>query len=94
MREGEPGDQAFLVADGELEVLIGDEPIATLGRGELVGEIALLRERRAHGDGRRDDRQPPLRARPARRSWRRWAVRTRFRASSTRGWAEVGRIHA
>ena len=43
MREGEPGDQAFLVADGELEVLIGDKPIAPLGRGDLVGEIALLR---------------------------------------------------
>jgi hypothetical protein len=43
LREGEPGDQAFLVADGELEVLVGDKPIATLGRGDLVGEIALLR---------------------------------------------------
>lgn len=43
MREGEPGDQAFLVAHGELEVLIGERPIATLGRGDLVGEIALLR---------------------------------------------------
>ena len=43
MREGEPGDQAFLVADGELEVLVGDKRIATLGRGDLVGEIALLR---------------------------------------------------
>ena len=43
MREGEPGDQAFLVADGELEVQIGDKPIATLGRCDLVGEIALLR---------------------------------------------------
>ena len=43
MREGEPGDQAFLVADGELEVLIGGKTIATVARGDLVGEIALLR---------------------------------------------------
>jgi hypothetical protein len=44
MREGEPGDEAFVVADGTLEVSVRGEPIAKLSRGDLVGEIALLRE--------------------------------------------------
>ena len=43
IREGEQGDRAYLVADGELEVSVGGKPIATLDRGDLVGEIALLR---------------------------------------------------
>ena len=43
IHEGEQGDRAYLVADGELEVSVGGKPIATLDRGDLVGEIALLR---------------------------------------------------
>ncbi|MDX6552453.1 MAG: hypothetical protein QOH74_941 [Gaiellales bacterium] len=43
MREGEPGDLFYAIADGELEVTRDGTPVARLGRGEGVGEIALLR---------------------------------------------------
>jgi CRP-like cAMP-binding protein len=43
MREGEPGDLFYAIADGELEVARDGTQVARLGRGEGVGEIALLR---------------------------------------------------
>jgi MFS family permease len=43
MREGESGDHAYLVADGELQVMVGDQPLVFLVRSDIVGEIALLR---------------------------------------------------
>jgi MFS family permease len=42
MREGDPGDDAFLVAGGTLEVSVKGLVIDTSERGDLVGEIALL----------------------------------------------------
>ena len=47
-REGEPGDEMFIVAEGLLDVVIntGDdrvEPLATLEPGDAFGMIALLR---------------------------------------------------
>jgi len=42
IREGEPGDRFYAVADGRLQVTIGGVPIATNGRGDGIGEIALL----------------------------------------------------
>ncbi len=44
MRKGEPGDHYVLIAEGRLEVTDGDRMLATLGPGDGVGEIALLRE--------------------------------------------------
>jgi hypothetical protein len=41
--EGEPGDRFYLIADGSLEVFRGGVPLAKLGPGDFVGEIALLR---------------------------------------------------
>jgi CRP-like cAMP-binding protein len=43
VREGEPGDRYYVVADGELEVSADGAAMRTLGRGEGFGEIALLR---------------------------------------------------
>jgi len=43
MRRGELGDTAYLVADGELDVSVDGAKLTTLGRGDIVGEIALLR---------------------------------------------------
>jgi CRP/FNR family cyclic AMP-dependent transcriptional regulator len=46
-QEGQFGRQAFIIVSGTAVVSRGDEVLATVGPGELVGELALL------GDGRR-----------------------------------------
>jgi CRP-like cAMP-binding protein/Zn-dependent protease len=47
--EGDPGDRLLIVADGRAELSVagsvGTVPLATLERGDLVGEQALLAER-------------------------------------------------
>jgi MFS family permease len=42
VREGEPGDRYYAIADGSVEVRREGELVRTLGRGEGFGEIALL----------------------------------------------------
>jgi Cyclic nucleotide-binding domain/Major Facilitator Superfamily len=42
IREGEPGDRFYAVADGRLQVTIGGTPAASNVRGDGIGEIALL----------------------------------------------------
>lgn len=44
VREGARGDEFMIMVEGEVEVSKRGQPIATLGRGELVGEMALLHE--------------------------------------------------
>ena len=41
-REGESGEQVFLIASGEAVVSIGEKAIATLGAGSFCGELAVL----------------------------------------------------
>ena len=42
LRQGEPGDRYYAIADGTVEVRKDGRPVGTLGRGEGFGEIALL----------------------------------------------------
>ncbi len=42
MHEGEPGDDAYLLRAGEVDVYRGDRSIATLGPGSFVGEVSAL----------------------------------------------------
>jgi CRP-like cAMP-binding protein len=45
-QQGDPGDAAYIVIDGEADVLIntakGPVKVASLGRNAIVGEIAIL----------------------------------------------------
>jgi signal-transduction protein with cAMP-binding, CBS, and nucleotidyltransferase domain len=43
IREGDPGDRYYAIADGQLRVTSEGKEIAVRGRGEGVGEIALIR---------------------------------------------------
>jgi MFS family permease len=43
-RQGDPADGCFIIRDGSAEVLGDGRLVATVGPGELVGEIALLRQ--------------------------------------------------
>jgi hypothetical protein len=54
VREGEPGDRYYVVADGRLAVTIGGELVRTLHPTDGFGEIALLRDgiRRRAGSAR------------------------------------------
>lgn len=40
--EGQYGTQAFVIVEGAAEVRLGGEPVAVLGAGDVVGEMALL----------------------------------------------------
>ena len=42
IRQGEPGTEFYVVADGEIEVRRNGRRAASLGAGSFVGEIALL----------------------------------------------------
>jgi len=44
VREGDPGDRFYIVAEGTVEVSEYDRPIAELGAGGYFGEIALIRD--------------------------------------------------
>ena len=45
-RQGDPGDAAFIVLDGQADILVdtpqGSVRVASLGKNDIVGEIAIL----------------------------------------------------
>jgi hypothetical protein len=43
-REGDPGDEFYVVSDGRVQVSVDGRPVRELGSGDYFGEIALLRE--------------------------------------------------
>jgi CRP/FNR family transcriptional regulator, cyclic AMP receptor protein len=51
VREGGIGNEFMIIVDGTAEVTQGGVHVATLGRGDLVGEMALLQPQ---GSGRRN----------------------------------------
>jgi CRP-like cAMP-binding protein len=40
--QGNPGDEMFVVLEGEVEIRMGDEVAETVGTGGIVGELALI----------------------------------------------------
>jgi putative ABC transport system ATP-binding protein len=42
IREGDPGDEFFLISDGNVDVVRQDHEVATLGQGDFFGEAALI----------------------------------------------------
>ena len=41
-KEGEAGDTMYVVIEGEVELSIRGNPMRTFGRGEVIGEMALI----------------------------------------------------
>jgi CRP-like cAMP-binding protein len=41
-REKEPGDLMYAVLEGEVEILVGEKVIETIGVGGIFGEMALI----------------------------------------------------
>ena len=42
IRKGDPGEEFFLVSDGEVEISRADRDVASLGPGNFFGEVALI----------------------------------------------------
>jgi len=41
-REGEPGDSLYIVAEGQVDIVLGERILETVGPGGILGELALI----------------------------------------------------
>jgi len=41
-REGEQGDRMYVVLEGRVDILVGDNVVGTASEGDIVGEMALI----------------------------------------------------
>ena len=41
-KEGEPGDEMYVIRNGQVQILVGKTVVATLEQDEVFGEMALL----------------------------------------------------
>jgi CRP/FNR family transcriptional regulator, cyclic AMP receptor protein len=41
-RENDPGDLMYVVLEGEVEILVGEKSVETIGVGGIFGEMALI----------------------------------------------------
>ena len=41
-REGKKGEKMYVLLEGEMEILLGDFVLETIGPGALIGEMALI----------------------------------------------------
>src|ERR1043166_10096095 len=44
-KEGEPGDQMYVVLEGEVDIIVHDKVVETVGVDNFLGEMALIDER-------------------------------------------------
>ncbi len=46
IQQGDTGDELFIIQEGEVEILVmgtrDEQPVVVLGKGQIVGEMALL----------------------------------------------------
>jgi CRP/FNR family cyclic AMP-dependent transcriptional regulator len=43
-REGDKGENMYVLLEGEIEILLGDFVLERVGQGALIGEMALIHE--------------------------------------------------
>jgi CRP-like cAMP-binding protein len=41
-QEGEPGDNLYVVAEGQVDLVVGDRILETVGPGSILGELAMI----------------------------------------------------
>src|SRR5215471_11545389 len=41
-REGDPAERMYVVQEGEVDILVGERRVNTIGPGEILGEMALI----------------------------------------------------
>ncbi|MBI3831482.1 MAG: cyclic nucleotide-binding domain-containing protein [Planctomycetes bacterium] len=44
LAEGAPGKVMYLIKSGQVELCCGGKPVDTLGKGDILGEMAILEE--------------------------------------------------